>query len=214
MTDYLIQAKPTKYAGITFRSRLEARWAVFFDAIDVRWEYEPETFSTEWGDYTPDFRLGLRLPVHGRLGETYDRETGTYGRDLTNFHTYVEVKPTAELLAAEGSRLTMMVEYQGPCAGGLILLGQVPDTRRGTPWHPYLSWAKGVSTNALEWLPYGSPPYLPQIDNADCNQGEDGFSREALEWLNDLVCSDSPSTFLANAYSAARNERFGLHPAG
>lgn len=53
---------PTRYAGILFRSRKEARWAVFFDELGVRWEYEPEGFELPSGRrYLPDFRLpGLR----------------------------------------------------------------------------------------------------------------------------------------------------------
>lgn len=47
----------TRYAGCRFRSRLEARWAVFFDALKIRWEYEPEGFQTSAGPYLPDFRL-------------------------------------------------------------------------------------------------------------------------------------------------------------
>ncbi len=34
----------TKYKGCRFRSRLEARWAVFFDALGIKWRYEPEGF--------------------------------------------------------------------------------------------------------------------------------------------------------------------------
>lgn len=48
----------TIYNGYKFRSRLEARWAVFFDALGVEYEYEPEGF--ELGDgmyYLPDFRV-------------------------------------------------------------------------------------------------------------------------------------------------------------
>lgn len=36
---------PTRYKGYHFRSRLEARWAVFFDTIGMSWEYEPEGFE-------------------------------------------------------------------------------------------------------------------------------------------------------------------------
>ena len=53
----MIQAIETKYKGYRFRSRLEARWAVFFDAIGIPWEYEPEGFETSVGGYLPDFRL-------------------------------------------------------------------------------------------------------------------------------------------------------------
>jgi hypothetical protein len=47
----------TRYAGCYFRSRLEARWAVFFDALGIKWEYEPEGYNTSVGSYLPDFYL-------------------------------------------------------------------------------------------------------------------------------------------------------------
>jgi hypothetical protein len=40
-----------------FRSRLEARWAVFFTSIGLRWEYEPEGFNLDGEAYLPDFRV-------------------------------------------------------------------------------------------------------------------------------------------------------------
>lgn len=48
----------TQYKGYRFRSRLEARWAVFFDYLEIKWLYEPEGFDL--GDglyYLPDFYL-------------------------------------------------------------------------------------------------------------------------------------------------------------
>lgn len=55
-----MKAIETRYKGYRFRSRLEARWAVFFDALDVKWEYEPEGFELGFNDrYLPDFRLAL-----------------------------------------------------------------------------------------------------------------------------------------------------------
>ncbi len=53
----MIKAIETRYAGCRFRSRLEARWAVFFDHLGIEWEYEPEGFETPDGPYLPDFRL-------------------------------------------------------------------------------------------------------------------------------------------------------------
>jgi hypothetical protein len=54
----MICAIETSYAGVRFRSRLEARWALFLDALNIRWEYEPEAFRLTEGDcYTPDFYL-------------------------------------------------------------------------------------------------------------------------------------------------------------
>src|SRR5689334_17079301 len=48
-----LAAKPTLYKDIMFRSRLEARWAAFFDIAGWRWAYEP--FDLE--GWTPDFQL-------------------------------------------------------------------------------------------------------------------------------------------------------------
>lgn len=50
-----IAAKPTIYAGVRFRSRLEARWAAFFDAIGREWLYEPEVPELAGLQYQPDF---------------------------------------------------------------------------------------------------------------------------------------------------------------
>lgn len=48
----------TIYKGYRFRSRLEARWAVFFDALGIEYEYEPEGYVVSNGfRYLPDFKL-------------------------------------------------------------------------------------------------------------------------------------------------------------
>jgi len=48
----------TRYNGYRFRSRLEARWAVFFDALGIEYEYEKEGYDLgEAGRYLPDFWL-------------------------------------------------------------------------------------------------------------------------------------------------------------
>jgi hypothetical protein len=47
----------TKYQGYRFRSRLEARWAVFFDMLSIKWEYEKEGFNLDGVYYLPDFWL-------------------------------------------------------------------------------------------------------------------------------------------------------------
>ena len=68
-----MKAIETRYKGYRFRSRLEARWAVFFDALELDWEYEPEGFELDVGTrYLPDFWL---LKFCGKRG------------------LYVEVKP-------------------------------------------------------------------------------------------------------------------------
>lgn len=51
--EYTIKPIKTKYAGVTFRSRLEATWAAFFDLMGWKWEYEP----IDLDGWSPDFLL-------------------------------------------------------------------------------------------------------------------------------------------------------------
>lgn len=53
----MIKAIETHYNGHRFRSRLEARWAVFFDSLGISWEYEKEGFNVDGTWYLPDFYL-------------------------------------------------------------------------------------------------------------------------------------------------------------
>ena len=58
-----IKAIETIYKGYRFRSRLEARWAVFFHALGLLWVYEKEGYDLDGLWYLPDFFLptvGLR----------------------------------------------------------------------------------------------------------------------------------------------------------
>lgn len=55
----MIKAIETHYKGYKFRSRLEARWAVFFDSLGLDWEYEPEGFDLDGVYYLPDFLISL-----------------------------------------------------------------------------------------------------------------------------------------------------------
>jgi hypothetical protein len=50
-----VKAIETVYKGSIYRSRLEARWAVAFEALGWRYTYEPEGFETADYTYLPDF---------------------------------------------------------------------------------------------------------------------------------------------------------------
>ena len=52
-----LKAIDTKYNGYLFRSRLEARWAVFFDHLGLKYEYEKEGYDLDGLWYLPDFWL-------------------------------------------------------------------------------------------------------------------------------------------------------------
>jgi hypothetical protein len=86
----------TRYAGCHFRSRLEARWAVFFNSANIPWEYEPEGFNIDGKYYLPDFRL----PQCG---------------------LWIEVKPilpTPDILH--------LLRRAATALGGLMLVGSIP----------------------------------------------------------------------------------------
>lgn len=53
----MINAINTYYNGYRFRSRTEARWAVFFYWMDIEYEYEKEGYKLPSGAYLPDFYL-------------------------------------------------------------------------------------------------------------------------------------------------------------
>jgi|SanBayMetagenome_1026888.scaffolds.fasta_scaffold06400_2 hypothetical protein len=55
--NYTISAIETRYNGIQFRSRLEAKWAAMFDLLGWEWVYEP----TDFKGWIPDFAIhGIR----------------------------------------------------------------------------------------------------------------------------------------------------------
>ena len=103
----MMDIKPieTVYNGYRFRSRLEARWAVFFDAAGIKYEYEPEGFKAEDGTmYLPDFYL-------------------------TNKHCWVEVKSNYDKLISEKHKLDSILLSDNTPIGrdGLMILGPIPD---------------------------------------------------------------------------------------
>jgi hypothetical protein len=70
-----MKAIPTEYDGIKFRSRLEARYAMFFDEHKIGWEYEVEGIDLGGRWYLPDFWLPdsrTYLEVKGPLKERTD----------------------------------------------------------------------------------------------------------------------------------------------
>ncbi|ALL15432.1 hypothetical protein [Caulobacter henricii] len=59
-----MKAIETIWKGYRFRSRTEALWAVFLEALGVQFDYEPEGLLLTSGPYLPDFRLrDFKLPA-------------------------------------------------------------------------------------------------------------------------------------------------------
>ncbi len=102
----MIKPIQTSYKGHLFRSRLEARWAVFFDALEMEWQYEPEGYELPNGErYLPDFFLR-----GGEVGKPYG--------------PWLEVKGVAPTVA-EINKLKYLCEDQ--CCYGFIVWGLPAD---------------------------------------------------------------------------------------
>lgn len=124
----------TEYAGCLFRSRLEAKWAVFFDSADVAWQYESEGYELPSGRrYLPDFWLpeheafievkgrkggGLHLDpkwreLHDTLLDAYnpialDRTRRSWGGDTMPKRAFI----VSDIPRYKGTRHTPATEYE------------------------------------------------------------------------------------------------------
>ncbi len=75
----MIKSIPTTYDGVRFRSRLEATWAAFFDAVGWKWQYEP----LDYEGWTPDFIL---FGAHGVIPvEVKPIEWGDTSHAMSNY---------------------------------------------------------------------------------------------------------------------------------
>lgn len=186
---------PTKYAGCFFRSRLEARWAVFFNEMGIEWLYEPEGFQIDDNTrYLPDFylpRLGRWAEVKGHTSNVDDSYRMLLGG---------------------------LVDYDGPLASGLLLLGDIPDVTNATYvyWHE-LRWRKGVVARSVHFLDDKymalgvGPGTLSEFSNVETANMPDDANWEAT--CIRISCVDDHTWWpldskVRDAYVKARSCRF------
>ncbi len=86
------------YRDTRFRSRLEARWAAFFDLVGWRWTYEP--FDTD--GWIPDFLIHGEVPLLVEVGPCvmepdYRRKAAKPLQALGHVTLVVGVSPILEL---------------------------------------------------------------------------------------------------------------------
>ena len=66
---------PTWHGGILYRSRLEARYAFFFDRLSIKFEYETQGFETDGERYLPDFVIFAALgTIWAEVKPTWDND--------------------------------------------------------------------------------------------------------------------------------------------
>lgn len=146
-----MQGIVTSYAGVNFRSRLEARWAATFDIMDWPWNYEP----LQLDGWIPDF--ALTIP----------------GRDIL----LCEVKPGLSLTQAleQGADKVIRSGYRGAVAvlasrpfGCVVGLATMLPTVR---WEE-LRFSHSIerewnqAANPTQWQPrYHDPPVIEEQVN-------------------------------------------------
>jgi hypothetical protein len=186
----------THYGGCRFRSRLEARWAVFFDYLEIPWEFEPQGFQTSGGPYLPDFWL-----------PTFDK--------------WAEVKGSLTI-ANQRALYAAAQELPGT---GILMLGDVPRVDVGwLCWHHWLAYESGpgwAGQGPGVHAPAGLFRYDQNCGWFDDQDGPPGVFITDPEapnpsgWAFHAFVSDEPpipewgaQVRVANAYTAARSARF------
>lgn len=121
-----LKAIQTRYNGYLFRSRLEARWAVFFDACGVEYEYEPEGYNLGNGlIYLPDFLLhdvdgrcsgDLYVEVKGQMSDSDAEKINRFAKLGMGKSNRCEKSKTAILVVGNiptGDNIADILQYIG-----------------------------------------------------------------------------------------------------
>lgn len=131
MVKYNFKSHPTFYSGVAFRSRLEARWAAFFDLAKLKWQYEPYDLN----GWTPDFLLTIPcshsecfaqhdLLVEVKPFSNIDQFDGhpcmdyAYGLNDSDGHFEGSIKIPADASAAFGNNVNTTFFEMAHGAGG------------------------------------------------------------------------------------------------
>ena len=129
-----IKAIETVYNGYRFRSRLEARWAVFFDKAKIEYVYEPEGFVLSDNQcYLPDFYL----PLFHMYVEI--KPKGISEDDLNNAMGKLEKLFDGERFCTEGNGITVSLFRGDPLDKDMIVFCNYSDDEGGGQgWFPFL----------------------------------------------------------------------------
>ncbi|MHB1453946.1 MAG: PDDEXK family nuclease [Saccharofermentanales bacterium] len=195
-----IKAIQTQYKGYLFRSRLEARWAVFFDACGVEYEYEPEGYDLGNGlMYLPDFLL------HGVDGRD--------GGDI-----FVEVK--GQMTDGDAKKINRFAQLgmenpdqYGKSETAILVVGKIPEGNNINEITQY------ISNNAYN--DYGN---WPNVFNFETIDGDYFAAHPGINQDGKFELFGDDSSYLSSmnpaaterAYRLARHARFehGQTPRG
>jgi hypothetical protein len=186
-----LTALETRYAGYRFRSRIEARWAVFFTRLGLDWQYEPQGYRVGRAKlpYLPDFYLPTQA-------------------------LFVEVKPGfADQVDPEG--VNRWEEFAGevvtawPTSRAAIFCGRIPDPEKVTNAGPVWSgrwYDDGIYVTGECCYAWCACPSGKHFDIQF--EGRSGRILCGCERAFDDRYQGGDDQRIINAYAAARSARF------
>lgn len=199
----MLKAIETSYRGYRFRSRLEARYGIFFDALGIKWEYEKEGYDLDSaGWYLPDFWLphqGYWIEIKGQPP------------------THEELTKVSELNKRDDKTAILLSGNPYPGEYQVFLPHFTESTKYGEKASNYV-WIEcfvcheiSISSANHIYSNYGEHWYY--CENCDVGSGRN-LSPESADCMfhKGDMCSfekDAAATpKLMTAYSAARSARF------
>lgn len=209
----MIKPIQTRYAGHRFRSRLEARWAVFFDRLGIAWRYEEQGYkvTTPSGDQTRAYLPDFHLPDLDVWAEVKGDPAGL---DWSMWGVAVDA---ASMSGLPDSRHAYS-GFERP-GSALLILGNIPPVSPRAWLHPLVINQKGVYVHQVA---FGIFPATFGLDvHSELGIFDatwDGFD-DHVAWTTSRPVDHSGQpatgiyrepmpTVVAAAYDAARGARF------
>lgn len=114
-----ITAIPTEWNGNEYRSKLEARWAIFLDALGFRHHYETQGFELthDWSGRPGKFKY---------LPDIY----------IEDLRWWTEIKPVWSVFDCCRYLDAAMALMHAGTADGFLLLGEIPSDYHGDVYSP------------------------------------------------------------------------------
>lgn len=192
-----IQAIETVYKGYRFRSRSEARWAVFFDTLGIKYIYEPEGYVFDDGThYLPDFYL-------------------------PNAKMFFEVKGL-ELTKEDESKINKLITYSGKnvAVGYSDMSFQATSIYEDQKGNPICDMDPKGDSWLIQCYSCNEYQFIGSIGSWACRgcgyyDGDSGFVCFCSgDWPDTSDSWNKPSGEVLDAFITARQARFeyGEHP--
>lgn len=180
MADRKVPAIPTRFDGVLYRGRTEARWAVFFKELGIPFEYEAQGFDADGTWYLPDFLL---FPA---LGMLWAEVKGAWQADPDGVAKWRKFSAWLPLK----SRTTLLSGGPMPECGHMVIGGSFDGAPRDGPWEDEHQWRPCPSGHHFDLAfpgPFGTRP------------AEDGCE----------TCANDGERRLERAFATSRSYRFG-----